>query len=55
MPEVEYTDISLLYPDAESLRRAELGHGARLTETTAEQLELYYLIDSSLFSNTISF
>ncbi|MGM9653608.1 MAG: hypothetical protein ACI3XP_08255 [Eubacteriales bacterium] len=43
---VEYTDISLLYPDAESLRRQSVaGGGARLTEATAEQLELYYLID----------
>ena len=35
-------DISLLYPDAEHARRPGGGH---LTEATAEQLELYYLID----------
>jgi len=40
------TDISLLYPDAESMRRQSMGQsGARLSEVTAEQLELYYLID----------
>ncbi len=39
-------DISLLYPNEESLRRASVGQGgARLPEGTAEQLELYYLID----------
>ena len=42
---VENADISLLYPDAESMRRQSVGGGARLTEQTAEQLELYYLID----------
>ena len=37
-------DISLLYPDAESARRSD-ALGARLSEASAEQLELYYLID----------
>ena len=44
-PIIDTSDISLLYPDAESIRRQSTGGGARLTEVTAEQLELYYLID----------
>ena len=43
---IDVSDISLLYPDGESMRRAGLGEGgARLSDVTAEQLELYYLID----------
>ena len=43
---IDTSDISLLYPDGESMRRAGLGeNGARLSDVTAEQLELYYLID----------
>ena len=39
-------DISLLYPNEESLRKAAIGEsGASLPAVTAEQLELYYLID----------
>ncbi len=39
------SDISLLYPNEETLRKAAIGGGTRLSEITAEQLELYYLID----------
>ena len=43
---IDVSDISLLYPDGESMRRAGMGEGgARLSDVTAEQLELYYLID----------
>ena len=43
---IDVSDISLLYPDGESMRRAGLGEsGGRLSDVTAEQLELYYLID----------
>ncbi len=43
---IDTTDISLLYPDTESIRRQSIGEGgAKLSEVTAEQLELYYLID----------
>ena len=43
---IDTSDISLLYPDGENMRRAGLGeNGARLSDVTAEQLELYYLID----------
>lgn len=50
MPEINDTidtsDISLLYPDSDSLRRHMLGEeNARLSHLTAEQLELYYLMD----------
>ena len=42
----ELSDISLLYPDSETMRRAGAGGGgASLPSVTAEQLELYYLID----------
>jgi len=42
----EYEDISLLYPDGDSQRRQSMGEGnVRLSEVTAEQLELYYLLD----------
>ena len=42
----ELSDISLLYPDSETMRRAGAGEsGAALPAATAEQLELYYLID----------
>ncbi len=40
---IDTSDISLLYPDADSLRRHSLGEElAKLTSQTAEQLELYY-------------
>ncbi len=43
---IDTSDISLLYPDADSLRRPSLGvELAKLTSQTAEQLELYYLMD----------
>ena len=43
---IDTSDISLLYPDADSLRRHSLGEElAKLTSQTAEQLELYYLMD----------
>ncbi len=46
MPEVEMADISLLYPDGETMRRAGAGMSdARLPTDTAEQLELDYLIN----------
>ena len=46
MPEVEMADISLLYPDGETMRRAGAGMSdARLPADTAEQLELDYLIN----------
>ena len=47
MPElIDTADISLLYPDTESIRRQSVGGGgAKLNDVTAEQLELYYLID----------
>lgn len=42
----EYSDISLLYPDEDSLRRHMLGEeAARLSHTTEEQLELSFLMD----------
>lgn len=43
---IDTSDISFLYPDADSLRRHSLGEElAKLTSQTAEQLELYYLMD----------
>ncbi|MGN1410409.1 MAG: hypothetical protein ACI4XJ_09570, partial [Eubacteriales bacterium] len=50
MPEknenLDTSDISLLYPDADSLRRQMLGEeNARLSQITAEQLELNFLMD----------
>lgn len=43
---LDTSDISLLYPDADSLRRHMLGEeDARLSQITAEQLELYFLMD----------
>ena len=43
---VDTSDISLLYPDADSLRRHTSGEDiAKLSQVTAEQLELYYLMD----------
>ena len=43
---IDTSDISLLYPDADSLHRHSLGEElAKLTSQTAEQLELYYLMD----------
>lgn len=50
MPEknenLDTSDISLLYPDADSLRRHMLGEeNARLSQITAEQLELNFLMD----------
>ncbi len=43
---LDTSDISLLYPDADSLRRHMLGQeNARLSQITAEQLELYFLMD----------
>jgi len=43
---LETSDISLLYPDADSLRRHTSGEDiAKLSMVTAEQLELYYLMD----------
>ncbi|MBQ4353392.1 MAG: hypothetical protein IJC71_00720 [Clostridia bacterium] len=43
---LDTSDISLLYPDADSLRRHMLGEdNARLSQITAEQLELYFLMD----------
>ena len=43
---LDVSDISLLYPDADSLRRHMLGEEAgRLSQITAEQLELYFLMD----------
>ena len=43
---IDTSDISLLYPDADSLRRHSRGEElARLSMQTAEQLELYYLMD----------
>ncbi len=43
---LDTSDISLLYPDADSLRRHTLGEeNARLSQVTAEQLELYFLMD----------
>ena len=43
---IDTSDISLLYPDADSLRRHSLGEEvARLSQITAEQLELYFLMD----------
>lgn len=43
---IDTSDISLLYPDADSLRRHSLGEElAHLSQQTAEQLELYYLMD----------
>jgi len=42
----ELKELSLLYPDAESLRRSQAGEeSATLSDATAEQLELYRLID----------
>ncbi len=42
----DMTDISLLYPNEEALRKASVGEsGARLSAVTAEQLEVYTLID----------
>ncbi|MBE6541674.1 MAG: hypothetical protein E7672_04430 [Ruminococcaceae bacterium] len=43
---LDTSDISLLYPDADSLRRHSLGEeNARLSQITAEQLELYFMMD----------
>ena len=43
---IDRGDISLLYPDRDSLRRHMTGEGdAKLSDITAEQLELYYLMD----------
>ncbi|MBQ7922126.1 MAG: hypothetical protein IJ325_06065 [Clostridia bacterium] len=43
---LDTSDISLLYPDADSLRRHASGEDiAALSPATAEQLELYYLMD----------
>ena len=43
---IDTSDISLLYPDADSLRRHSLGEEvAKLSQITAEQLELYFLMD----------
>ncbi|MBE6570156.1 MAG: hypothetical protein E7658_08085 [Ruminococcaceae bacterium] len=43
---LDTSDISLLYPDTDSLRRHSSGEDiASLSQTTAEQLELYYLMD----------
>lgn len=43
---LDTSDISLLYPDADSLRRHSMGEeNARLSQGTAEQLELYFLMD----------
>ncbi|MBR3998951.1 MAG: hypothetical protein IKI93_11485 [Clostridia bacterium] len=43
---LDTSDISLLYPDQDSLRRHMLGEeNARLSGITAEQLELYFLMD----------
>lgn len=45
-PIIDTSDISLLYPDADSLRRHAAGEEiARMSQVTAEQLELYYLMD----------
>lgn len=45
-PLIDTSDISLLYPDADSLRRHAAGEEiARMSQVTAEQLELYYLMD----------
>jgi len=45
-PIIDTSDISLLYPDADSLRRHAAGEDiARMSQVTAEQLELYYLMD----------
>lgn len=45
-PVIDTSDISLLYPDADSLRRHAAGEDiARMSAVTAEQLELYYLMD----------
>ncbi len=40
-----FTDISLLYPNGETARRAAAGEGAHLPATTVEQLEIYHLLD----------
>lgn len=43
---LDTSDISLLYPDSDSLRRHMLGdENARLSQITAEQLELYFMMD----------
>ncbi len=43
---IDTSDRSLLYPDADSLRRHSMGEEvARLSQITAEQLELYFLMD----------
>lgn len=43
---IDTSDISLLYPDADTLRRNMLGEeNARLSRITTEQLELDYLMD----------
>ncbi|MGN1345516.1 MAG: hypothetical protein ACI4V1_01915 [Eubacteriales bacterium] len=43
---IDTSDISLLYPDADSLRRHSMGEEvAKLSQITAEQLELYFLMD----------
>lgn len=43
---LDTSDISLLYPDADSLRRHSMGEEvAKLSQITAEQLELYFLMD----------
>ncbi len=43
---LDTSDISLLYPDSDSLRRHMLGEeAAKLDSITAEQLELYFLMD----------
>ncbi len=43
---IDTSDISLLYPDSDSLRRHMMGEEvAKLSQITAEQLELYFLMD----------
>ncbi len=43
---IDNSDISLLYPDQDTLRRHMLGEeSAKLSQITAEQLELYFLMD----------
>ena len=42
----DVSDISLLYPDADTLRRHMMGEEVgQLSDNPAEQLELYYLMD----------
>ena len=43
---LDTSDISLLYPDADSLRRHMVGEETgHLSQNTAEQLELYFMMD----------